>query len=139
MNEKFIEWIKIKLTEKEKENLIKLEKTLTKANKIKKIRLILLKNEQYTNKELIKIIWVSYSTITKWLKLYKEWWVEKLLEEHYKEKPLKINKEQIEELKKDLKEKPCISSKEVCHLVKIKFGISYSISWMREILKKNWI
>jgi transposase len=100
--------------------------------------LVLLLIAQKTALSVIAVtLGISEKTIKKWFKIYIIKGIDKLNSFHYKPKKTKINKEQISELVKWVKDTRPPSAKVVRLYIEDKFGINYSDDAVRKLLIKN--
>jgi len=121
-----------------KDNLIAL-KSLHKKTKNKKqadrIKIILLFNNGYTQKEIASNILINENTVSYWIKQFKssltfdDW-----LNNNYKAYWGKLTSHQLAQLKSYIRENIIIDLKQVITYVKEQFGVSYSISGMNHLI-----
>ncbi len=129
--------MKISLTAKEREDLIKLEREIPHKGIGIRIRIILALNDGYDSKDVARILLLDEDTITSWKKkylegkLFSDWLGSKFF--GYSGKLTKLQESEIEKL---VEEKTIVDSKEIVTYIKNVFGISYSVSGVTKLLHK---
>lgn len=133
-----MEWIKIKLTEKDLTEIENAEKQVKNLQLLKRLQCIKLKNEGWKHKQMTKFFGISVNTITNWLKAYQEGGISKLLEWNYEGRVSILTTEQQAQILKRHEEKAFDSAKEAKAYIEKEFGIVWHLHWVQKLLKKNF-
>jgi len=128
--------IKIKLTEKQKKELLRAEKQVTKPQVLKKILCIQLKDKNWKHKDVAEHLNVRISTISTWIKIYAEQGIKQLISWNYQGKSPKLSTEQIEKIKARTKNEPFDIAQEAVDYIKEEFNIKYNVKYLPRLLKK---
>lgn len=104
--------------------------------KADKIKSILLLNDGYLFEEIARILLIDDSTIRRWYSTFEEEGIKGLLRYNYLGSEGKLTKEQIESLNKHLEDTIYLSAKEICHYVKKKYGVRFTIKGMTNLLHR---
>ncbi|MBF0207317.1 MAG: IS630 family transposase, partial [Oligoflexia bacterium] len=101
-----------------------------------RIRVILLLDEGHTYKDIAHFLFIDEGTIANYIKRYKEGGIEGLIIDDYQGGSTKLTMEQEFELDNHLQEKIHTSAKEIIHYVKKKYGVTFSVSGMKDLLHR---
>ncbi len=101
-----------------------------------RIRGIILLKKGYKLREIASIMGVSRRTIYNWKKRYKEEGIEGLKTKEKPGRKRKLSNEDMERLKDLLKEREYWTTRGVRKLIKIEFGIEYTLRHVARILRK---
>lgn len=99
----------------------------------KRCEVIYLKSQGFTNKEIVKIVGISYRTVTNCLKLYQQGRISALKTLNYKGQPSELHSYK-EQIKASLEEKPVRTLKEAKARIKEITGIELSIPQIKYFL-----
>ena len=127
----------IKLAKKQKEALILAEKQTRSPQILKRIQCILLKDKGWTHRDVAEHLNKGVSTISNWIKIYKEEGLKQLVFWGYKGKQLKLSPEQINQLKQRANESPFSVAQEAADFIKEKFDLDYNVKYLPRLLKKT--
>lgn len=127
----------IKLTKKQKTELLRAEKKITKPQVLKKIQCVQLKAKGWTHKEAAEHLNVGISTVSTWIKTYKEQGVKQLTTWNYSGKPSKLSEGHIRQLKARVKDEPFDVAQEALDYIKAEFNIKYNVRYLPRLLKKT--
>lgn len=127
----------IKLTKKQKDKLLKIEKKITNAKILKKIQSILLKDKDWTHADIAKHLNKSVSSVSGWIKIYKEQGLKQLISWNYQGKASKLSQKQLNKLKARAKEEPFDIAQEALDYIEKEFDIKYNVKYMPRLLKKT--
>ena len=115
---------------------LKLMHKTSDRKKADKIKSILLLNDGYLFEEIARILLIDDSTIRRWYSKFEEEGIKGLLRYNYHGSEGKLTKEQIESLNKHLEDTIYLSAKEICHYVKKKYGVRFTIKGMTNLLHR---
>jgi len=101
-----------------------------------RIRMMILLKEGYKQKEVAKIMRTTERTVYTWKKRYKEEGIEGLKTKEKPGRKRKLSDEDMERLKDLLKQKEYWTTRGVRNLIKIEFGIEYTLRHVARILRK---
>lgn len=127
------------LSERELLELANAEKQLENKKLLRKVQTIKMKHLWLTHQVIANFFWITIQTVTDWLKVYRNEWIQALVNRNYSGKQALLSLEQIEIIKTRVKEKPFRTAKECVHFIKENFWIEYHLHSMQKILKKNFI
>ena len=126
----------IKLSENEKQELIRLHSSIKEGKIRDRIKAIILLNDGYSKAEVERILLITKRTILKIQNKYLKKGIEALLVDNNIGYEGKLTVEEKEELKKDLREKIFSTAKEVCEHVRNKFKKEYKSESMVQLLHR---
>jgi len=129
MSKKISKERKIRLTAKERYQLLK--------SPNHRERCILLKNGGMTHKMVAKDLEVSISSVSNWVKIYKERGSYGLWHTLYHGRVSKLSPKQIEELEIKSKKNPFNTVSETADYIKKEFGIKYNVRYLPRLLRKT--
>lgn len=101
-----------------------------------RIRMMILLKEGYKQKEVAKIMRTTERTVYTWKKRYEEDGIEGLKTKEKPGRKRKLSDEDMERLKDLLKQKEYWTTRGVRNLIKIEFGIEYTLRHVARILRK---
>ncbi len=127
----------INLTKKQKELLMLAEKKTSSPQILKRIQCIFLKDKGWTHRAIAEHLNKGVSTVSNWIKIYKEEGLKQLVFWGYAGKRSKLSPEQIKELKQRINESPFDVAQEAADFIKEKFGIDYNVKYLPRLLKKT--
>lgn len=133
-----MDWIKISLTEKQKQELQNAKKQIGKPQLIKRIECLQLKNKGWKHQEVADFLDICIDTISNWLKIYQKHGLQKLLEWNYEGKISILTLENQKKLKKINSKKPFDTAKKAKAYIKEHFNIDFHLHWVQKLLKKNF-
>jgi transposase len=128
----------IELTDKDKLEIENIGKQLKKAQLLRRIQCIKLKDMKWANIKIAEFLGVSSDTITNWLKAYNQGGFDGLLNWDYKGRVSVLTLDQQEILKDRNKEKPFDTAKEAKEYIKEEFGMDFHLHYVQKLLKKNF-
>lgn len=129
---------KFKLTSEQKLELNNAELQLDKAQLIKRITAIKLRDKGLNNIEIGDILMKSDQTISNWVQIYLKEGLNSLLQWNYKGRPSILSIEMQEKLKERNARKAFDKASEVQAYIKEEFNIEYHLHWVQKLLKKNF-
>lgn len=129
---------KIKLTQEQKLELDNAEVQLEKAQLIKRITAIKLRDKGLNNIEIGEILMKSDQTISNWVQTYLNEGIDSLLQWNYEGRPSILSIEMQEKLKERNSKKPFDKASEAQLYIKEEFDIDYHLHWVQKLLKKNF-
>lgn len=129
---------KIKLTQEQKLELDNAEMQLDKAQLIKRITALKLRDKGLTNIEIGEILMKSDQTISNWVQIYLKEGINSLLQWNYKGRPSILSIEMQQKLKDRNAVKPFNKASEAQLFIKEEFDIEYHLHWVQKLLKKNF-
>lgn len=127
----------IKLTKKQKKLLMLAEKQVPNPQVLRRIQCILLKDKGWTHRAVAEHLNKGFSTVSDWVKIYKEKGLEQLISWKYAGKKSKLSLEQITELKQRINENPFNVAQEAADFIKEKFNVDYNVKYLPRLLKKT--
>lgn len=101
-----------------------------------RLRMIILLKEGYKQKEVAKIMRTTERTVYTWKNRYEEEGIKGLKTREKPGRKRKLSDEDMERLKKLLKQKEYWTTRGVRNLIKIEFGIEYTLRHVARILRK---
>ena len=116
--------------------LVSAEKKVLNPQVLKRIQCVLLKDKGWTHRDIAKHLNRGLSTISNWIKIYKEEGLEQLVFWGYKGKQSKLSPEQIKELKQRINKNPFNVAQEAADFIKEKFDLDYNVKYLPRLLKK---
>lgn len=122
------------LTAEEEEILREAHRALKDKKNAYRINVILLLNKGYSKSAIEKILLLDRSSIVKYKKDYDKGGIDKLMNNDYVAYSGKLNEDEKETFKKDLRENLFSTAKEICEHVKKKFKIEFSNDGMIKLL-----
>lgn len=127
----------IKLAKKQKKLLMLAEKQVPNPQVLKRIQCILLKDKGWTHRAVAEHLNKGFSTVSDWIKIYKEEGLEQLVSWKYAGKKPKLSSEQIKDLKQRINESPFNAAQEAADFIKEKFDVDYNVKYLPRLLKKT--
>lgn len=127
----------INLTKKQMESLMLAEKQALNPRVLKRIQCILLKDKGWTHRAVAEHLNKGFSTVSSWVKIYKEDGLKQLVSWRYAGKKPKLSLEQIIELKQRINENPFDVAQEAADFIKEKFDVDYNVKYLPRLLKKT--
>ena len=133
-----MKYIKITLTEKQKHELNHVEKDIKNIRLLKRIQCVKLKDAGWTNIKIAEFLQVCHDTITDWLQAYVKHGIDGVLNWEYRGRPPLLTETQLETIRQRNHERPFDHAAEAVQFIETRFGITYHVSWVQKLLKKNW-
>jgi len=115
---------------------LKLMHKTSDRKKADKIKAILLLDLGYSPEEISTILLLDDSTIRRWYSVFESDGIEVLLRYNYVGSDGKLTKRQIAGLSKHLENTVYLTAKEICAYVESKYGVTYSIKGMTNLLHR---
>lgn len=129
--------MKIPLSNEDRNNLYKLHKSTKEKKSADKIKMIILLNKGYSQKEVASILMLDEDTIGNWFKKFTmSIGFSGYLEDNYSSYKGKLTPEEITQIKNYIKTNIIIDSRQVISFVEDKFDKTYSRSGMQKLLNK---
>jgi transposase len=132
-------WTKIKLTDKQIEQLNIEESKIKNPTLLKRLQCIKLKNIGWKNKDMAVFFNVCIETISHWLKAYERSGIDGLVKWENKGRVSSLSIEQVESLKEKNKERPFEKASEAKEFIEKNFGVEFHLHYVQKLLKKNFI
>jgi len=101
-----------------------------------RLRMIILLKEEYKQKEVAKIMRVTERTIYTWKKRYEKEGIEGLKTREKPGRKRRLSDKDTEILKGMLKQRDYWTTRDARNLIKVEFGIEYTIRHVARILRK---
>jgi transposase len=133
-----MKYIKIKLTDEQKKELKNIEKEVSNPQLLKRIQCVKLKDMGWTNLKIAEFLNVCNDTITDWLKAYVKNGVDGILTWEYGGRPPLLTETQLETIRQRNHARPFDHAAEAVQFIETRFGVTYHVSWVQKLLKKNW-
>lgn len=127
----------INLTKKQKKLLMLAEKQVPNPQVLKRIQCILLKDKGWTHRAVAEHLNKGFSTVSDWIKIYKEEGLKRLVSWKYNGKKSRLSPEQITELKQMINKNPFNVAQEAADFIKEKFNVDYNVKYLPRLLKKT--
>jgi len=121
--------------EQKKELLLELKKE-DKRRYADRIRVILLLDQGKTYQSISEHLFLDEGTIANYRRRYKEGGLEGLIIDEYSGKRSFLSAEEKKILEEFLQSQICLSTKEIIHFIEKKFGITYSVSGVTDLLHR---
>jgi len=129
--------IRINLGKQERKDLVERIRKTKERKMADRVRVILYKDEGYTNKMIARLLQMGRNQVTKWLKRYRQGNVDALLQpDDYKGSDPKLTPEQLQALKVELTTEIYATAWQVMAWVEKRWGVTYEVSAMRKLLKR---
>lgn len=133
-----MKYIKIKLTDEQKKELKNIEKEVSNPQLLKRIQCVKLKDMGWINLKIAEFLNVCNDTITDWLKAYVKNGVDGILTWEYGGRPPLLTETQLETIRQRNHARPFDHAAEAVQFIETRFGVTYHVSWVQKLLKKNW-
>jgi transposase len=101
-----------------------------------RIKAILLLADGFTYQQIERILLLNERTLNRYKKIYNERGIDGLVENNYQGRYCKLNEEQIDILKQELRETLYSTSESICKFVLKTFNIKYSVKGMTQLLRR---
>jgi transposase len=101
-----------------------------------RIKAILLLADGFTYQQIERILLLNERTLIRYKKIYKEQGIDGLVENNYQGRHCKLNEDQINTLKQELREKLYSTSESICKYVLKTFKVKYSAKGMVQLLHR---
>jgi transposase len=134
-----MKYIKIKLTNEQKKELKNVEKEVSHTQTLKRIQCVKFKDMGWTNLQIAEFLNVCNDTITAWLQAYVTSGVDGILTWGYGGRQSCLTDVQLELIRQRNKDLPFDNAAEVVAFIETEFGVTYNVSWVQKLLKKNWV
>jgi transposase len=121
--------------EQKKELLIELRKE-DKRRYADRIRVILLLDKGWTYNKIAEALFLDEGTIANYRRRYKEGGLEGLIIDDYSGRRSFLNEKEQQILSNFLQSKICLSTKEIINFIEKKFGVSYTVSGITDLLHR---
>lgn len=131
--------IKLKLSQNDISILKQARKKCDSFALLRRIECILYRWEQKSNLYIKDKLWVSFDSITLWVKLYRDSWIDWLLDIKYHERRKSPISEEINTIRSYVQENKISSLKHLWEYLKSNYWLEYTISNISKLAKKNWI
>jgi transposase len=122
------------LTDNQKKEYKQLHKKSKDKQMCDRIKCILALDKGHSYSEVADILMADESTLWRWKEQFEKEGMDQLLKNEYKGKDCFLSKEQQKEVEEYLKQRICLSAKEVCDYVKKKYEIKYTSKGMTNLL-----
>lgn len=129
---------KFELTQEQKLELNNAEIQLDKAQLIKRITALKLRDKGMSNIEIGEILMKSDQTISNWVQIYLKEGINSLLQWNYEGRPSILSIEMQQKIKARNAIKPFDKASEAQLYIKEEFDIDYHLHWVQKLLKKNF-
>lgn len=127
----------MKLTARERQDLIKLEKQIPHKGIGIRIRIILALDDGYPEKDVARILLLDEGTVTRWKKKYQEGkLLSDWLDQDYKGYAGKLTQEQEIEVEKFIESRVITDCREVMGHIKDVYGVSYTVNGITKLLHR---
>ncbi len=127
---------KITLTKEKRSELIAEEKKTKNPRVIERIHIILLKDKGWTHEGIAEHLGIGVGTVSAWVECYAEKGKSGILAWGYRGKKPRMSSEQMEIVRKRVKEKPFSIAQEAVDFIKNTFHIAYHPQYVPRLLKK---
>ncbi len=129
--------VKIKLSKKERQELGKKIRQTKERKKADRLRVILYKDDGYSNKFIARMLQIGRNQVSKLLNQYRQGGLKELLEpDKYQGSQPRLNEEQQQRLKKELKINLYATAFQVIAWVEKQWEVKYSVRGMHKLLKR---
>jgi len=126
------------LSRKERDALERRYKQTRDHRVAARLQCILLLHDGYNRKQVAQILRVSEKTVKRWVKSFVQLGLEQFATLHYDQSGVDcaLSVEQQAQVESHLQARGCCSSKEVMDYIQQTFGLSYSESGVRKLLRR---
>ena len=129
---------RVNITPEEYKKLDKFEKKIRTAKLLRRIQNFKLIYLGWKYIEIAEFLSVTKNTISNWIQIYNDGGIPALMSLKYKGGIPRLNKKQLLELKKEAKKGSFVIAKDLQHYIKINFGLTYNLSHIQKLSKKNF-
>ena len=120
----------------EKDELLRELKLEDKARYSDRIKVILLLDKGWTYAKISEALFLNEGTIANYRKRYKEGGLEGLINDNYNGRRSFLSEGEQQILSQFLQKTLCLSSKEIVNFIEKKFGITYTVGGITELLHR---
>lgn len=129
---------RVKITPKIYQKLEESEKKINTAKLLRRIQTFKLIYLGWKYNKIAEFLGITKNTVSNWIQIYNEGGISALISLRYKGGIPRLNKKQLLELKKEAKKGSFVIAKDLQHYIKVNFGLTYNLSHIHKLSKKNF-
>ena len=126
----------IQLTQKQRQEIEALRRTVNDRRLFQRLSALLWIDEGCTREEVGRRLGVTSRQVGEWLRIFRHRGLQELCTLHYQGDPGKLKPAQIDQLKREIAKGGFHNAVQVCDWIRETFGVSYSPSGVKELLRR---